>query len=301
MTKSIQFGRRSSADQVLAGIDLTGKRIIVTGCNSGLGYETMNAFAANGATVIGLARTIEAASRACAQASPVCIPVACDLTNFDSIVAALATIHGLAQPLDAIVANAGIANQPSLATHYGVELQFLTNHIGHFMLVNGLVDLLREGSGRIVLVSSAASITKAPIEGIMFDNLDGHRFYEPSTFYAQSKLASALYARELSRRLAGRGITVNSADPGAARTGMRKGLVARLFAKTAARAAATQAFLAASPETAGVTGEYWSNCRIAAGSALLQDTVLARRLWDVSQAILDRCHHIGDKPLQRAA
>lgn len=300
MMKSIQFGRRSSADQVLAGIDLTGKRIIVTGCNSGLGYESMNAFAANGASVIGLARTLEAASQACAQASPVCTPVACDLTNFDSIAAAIDTIHGLALPLDAIVANAGIANPPSLVAHYGVELQFLTNHIGHFMLVNGLVDVLRSGSGRIVLVSSGASLTGAlPVEGIMFDNLDGHRFYEPSTFYAQSKLANALYAKELSRRLVGRGITVNSADPGAARTAMRKGLIARLFAKAAPRAAATQALLAASPDAAGVTGEYWSNCRIAPGSALLQDTALARRLWDVSQAILDRHNHIGD--MQRAA
>ena len=95
MTKSIQFGRRSTADQVLAGIDLTGKHIIVTGCNSGLGFETMNAFAANGAAVIGLARTLEAASRACALASPACIPVACDLSNFDSIAAALDAIRRL--------------------------------------------------------------------------------------------------------------------------------------------------------------------------------------------------------------
>src|ERR1700689_715928 len=106
MTKSIQFGRRSTADHVLAGIDLTGKHILVTGCNSGLGLETMNAFAANGASVIGVARTLEAASRACTAASPACIPVGCDLSNFDSIAAALVTIRRLAIPLDAIVANA---------------------------------------------------------------------------------------------------------------------------------------------------------------------------------------------------
>src|SRR5579863_8299218 len=98
MMKSIQFGRRSTADHVLAGIDLTGKHIVVTGCNSGLGYETMNAFAANGAAVVGLARSFEAAAHACAQASPACIPVACDLSNFNSIAAALDTIRGLSMP-----------------------------------------------------------------------------------------------------------------------------------------------------------------------------------------------------------
>jgi len=301
MTKSIQFGRRSTADQVLAGIDLTGKHIIVTGCNSGLGGETMNALAANGASVIGLARTVEAASRACAQASPACIPVGCDLSNFDSIALALDTVRKFSVPLDAIVANAAAAKLASLETRYGVERQFLTNHLGHFMLVNGIADLLRDGSGRIVMVSSGASISQTRSECIMFDNLDGRQFYDSSIFYAQSKLANALYAKELSRRLAARGIAANSADPGAARTRIRKGFFTRLFAKTAAQAAATQALLAASPEASGVTGEYWSNCKIGQGNALLQDSVLARRLWDVSQEILDRARNSGNAALQRAA
>jgi WW domain-containing oxidoreductase len=301
MTKSIQFGRRSTADHVLAGIDLTGKHIVVTGCNSGLGLETMNAFAANGASVIGLARTLEAAAQACAEASPVCIPVGCDLSDFDSIAAALDTIRGLSSQLDAIVGNAAAVNLPSLQTRYGVERQFLTNHLGHFMLVNGIADLLRDGTARIVMVSSDASIGQTPSEGIMFDNLDGSQFYDPSTFYAQSKLANALYAKELSRRLAARGITANSADPGAARTRIRKGLLTRLFAKTAAQAAATQAFLAASPDASGITGEYWSNCKITEGNALLQDTALARRLWDVSQEVLDRQRRTAGATLQRAA
>jgi WW domain-containing oxidoreductase len=301
MTKSIQFGRRSTADHVLAGIDLTGKHILVTGCNSGLGLETMNAFAANGASVIGLARTLEAAARACKQASRDCTPVDCDLSNLDSIAAALDTIRGLSIPLDAIVANAAAANLPSLQTRYGVERQFLTNHLGHFMLVNGIADLLRDGSARIVMVSSGAGISQTPSEGIMFDNLDGSQFYDPAKFYAQSKLANALYAKELSRRLAARGIAANSADPGAARTRIRKGLFTRLFAKSAAQAAATQAFLAASPEVSGITGEYWSNCKIAQGNALLQDTALARRLWDVSQEILDRQRRVIGADLQRAA
>jgi WW domain-containing oxidoreductase len=248
-----------------------------------------------------VARTLGAASRACAEASPACIPVGCDLSNFDSIAAALVTIRRLAIPLDAIVANAATVNLPTLEIRYGVERQFLTNHLGHFMLVNGMADLLRDGSARIAMVSSGASIGQTPSEGIMFDNLDGRRFYDPATFYGQSKFANALYAKELSRRLAARGIAVNSADPGAARTRIRTGLFKRLFAKSAAQAAATQALLAASPAVSGITGEYWSNCQISQGNALLQDTALARRLWDVSQEILDRQHRLGSAALQRAA
>jgi NAD(P)-dependent dehydrogenase (short-subunit alcohol dehydrogenase family) len=301
MTKSVHFGRRSTADQVLAGIDLSGKRILVTGCNTGLGLETMNAFAANGATVIGLARSIQAATMSCSLASPLCIPVACDLTDLESVDAAVRTIRGMAGPLDAIVANAGVANLPSLDTRYGIEMHFLANHIGHFTLVNGVADLLRDNSARVVIVSSSAAIEQAPLEGIMFDNLDGHRFYDPSTFYGQSKLANALYAKELSRRLSSRGIAVNSVDPGAARTRINKGYFARLFAKSAAQAASTQALVAASPQVSGITGQYWSDCRIADGSPLLENVVLATRLWDVSDEIVTRRSSSGKQSLQRAA
>jgi WW domain-containing oxidoreductase len=299
--KNSEFGRRSTADHVLAGIDLTGKRMLVTGCNSGIGLEIMNAFAANGATVIGVARTLEDASQACTAASPRCIPIACDLANFDSIAAASAAVRGLKFPLDAIVANAGVGNLAALETRYGVEMQFLTNHIGHFMLVNGLVDLVRDGTGRIVTVSGSASVRAAPKEGIMFDNLDGRRFYEPAAFYAQSKLANALYAKELSRRLGSRGIAVNSVDPGAARTKLNPRFAARLFAKTAARAAATPALLAANPQASGITGEYWRDCKISEGNALLMDAALAGRLWNVSQLILDRRQEHRDLTMQQAA
>ena len=301
MNKSIQFGRRSTADHVLAGIDLSGKRLVVTGCNTGLGVETMNAFAANGATVIGLARTIEAATRACAQASPLCVPVACDLADLESVDAAAGAIRASAGFLDAIVTNAGVANLDSLRTRYGVEMHFLINHVGHFALINGLTDLLRDETGRIVIVSGDAGIRHAPSEGIMFDNLDGRRFYESSMFYGQSKLANALHAKELSRRLSNRGIVVNAADPGRARTRMTNGFFARLLAKTPARASATQAWLAASPQAAGISGCYWLDGKIIQGSPLLADTVLARRLWDVSEEIAARRAARREPSLQQAA
>ena len=290
------FGSRSTADQVLAGVDLTGKHFVVTGCNSGIGFETMNSLASNGAHVIGLARSQPAAASACERAGPSCRPVACDLADLESVESAASTIRALDLPLDAIVANAGIANLPTLQTRYGVEMQFLVNHIGHFALVNRLSDIVRNGTGRIVIVSSDASIHRAPAEGIMFDNLDGHRSYQPLSFYAQSKLAVALYAKELSKRLQGRGISVNSVHPGATKgTRLNKYLrgpltlalaLAKLFMRNAQRGAATQALLAASPRVAGITGEYWANCQIAQGHHLLTDSALAKRLWDVSEHIV---------------
>jgi WW domain-containing oxidoreductase len=311
MTKSIQFGARSTADQVLAGIDLSGKRIVVTGCNSGIGFETMSALAANGAQVIGLARSAADAEAACRNAGPSCTPVACDLADLGSVAAAAGAIRALNPSLDAVVANAGIANLPTLQTKYGVEMQFLVNHIGHFALVNQIHDLVRNGTGRIVIVSSSAAIHQAPAEGIMFDNLDGRRFYEPSAFYGQSKLANALFAKELSRRLSARGIAVNSLHPGATRsTRLNRNLTlplrivlsaARWFMKSAPRGAATQALLAAHPGIAGVSGEYWTNCRIAAGSPLLEDALLARHLWEVSEDIVARHSPRPVKSLREAA
>lgn len=310
MVKSIPFGARSTADKVLAGIDLTGRRFVVTGCNSGIGFETMSALCANGAQVLGLARSLRDAEIACAKAGPSCTPVGCDLADLDSIAAAAGMIRALEVPLDAIVANAGIANLPALETRYGVEMQFLVNHIGHFALVNDLSSLVRNGTGRIVIVSSSASINQAPAEGIMFDNLDGHRFYKPFTFYGQSKLANALFAKELSRRLGARGIAVNSLHPGATKgTGLNKNLslpltiassAARLFMRSAPRGAATQALLAANPSVSGITGEFWSNCQIAKGNPLLEDVSLAKRLWEVSDAIVAR-HSTSAAKLREAA
>ena len=123
----------------------------------------------------------------------------------------------------------------------------------------------------------------------MFDNLDGYRFYDPMTFYGQAKLAAALYAKELSRRLRRRAIAVNSLNAGAANgTGLRLRSRMQLFMKSAGQRAATAALLAASPSVTGITGEYWSDCQVAAGNPLLNDSELAKRLWQVSMQIVQR-------------
>jgi WW domain-containing oxidoreductase len=294
--RTIRHGPRATADQVLAGIDLTRKYFLVTGCNSGIGFETMKALAANGAHVIGLARSFASAKNACEKVGRHATPVACDLADLASVDTAVRTIRDLDVPLDALVANAGVAIPPTLQIRYGIELQFLVNHIGHFFLINQLVDLVRNGSGRIILVASRASITDVPPQGIMFDNLDGHRSYKPLQFFGQSKLAVALYAKELSHRLRARRIAVNSLHPGATRgTGLYRNfamskrmaiLAAQLFAKSTSQGGATQVFLAGSPQVAGITGEYWSNGQIVSGNPLLSDRDLSRRLWKVSEQII---------------
>jgi WW domain-containing oxidoreductase len=296
MASSIPYGPRSTANQVLAGVDLTRKWILVTGCDEEIGLETMNALAANGAHVFGLANSLSGAKSACEQVGPRATPVVCDLADLDSVAAAAEVIRGLHVSLDAIVANAEVAIPPTLRTRYGIELQFLSNHIGHFALLNQLLDLVRNGTGRIVIVSSSASVMQAPPEGIMFDNLDGHRSYDPMTFYGQSKFAVELYAKELSCRLRRRTIAVNSL--GATKgTDVRKDLLlplrvvrstVRQFMKSVGQRAATGALLAASPRVAGITGEYWSDCQVAKGNPLLDDGDLAQRLWQVSMQIVAR-------------
>jgi WW domain-containing oxidoreductase len=296
MIESIPFGPRSTADDVLAGLDLSARTILVTGCNSGLGFETFRALAARGAHVVGLAKSREAARFACERVRGSSTPIGCDLANLDSVKAARYAILKLGRSLDAIVANAGIMGSKRLQVRDGVELQFLVNHIGHFALVNGLIGIVPDQTGRVVIVSSSASIQQAPKEGILFDNLDGHRSYKPFSFYGQSKLACALFAKELSRRLAPRGIAVNSLHPGAVGgTRLNRGLkfplsavlrIARYFLKTVPQGAATQALLAASPLVEGISGEYWVDCRIGDGSKFLHDRAMAERLWTTSERIV---------------
>jgi WW domain-containing oxidoreductase len=226
------------------------------------------------------------------------VPIGCDLTDLGSVAHAIEAVRKFGAPLDAIVTNAGIAAPSSLRVRYGVELQFLVNHVAHFLLVTSLLDLVPDSTGRIVIGSSSSSIQQAPKEGIMFDNLDGHRFYKPFVFYGQSKFATALFAKELSRRVKDRGICVNSAHPGATRgTNLNSGLPipmkailkgAQWFMKTPAQGAATQCLLAASLAVGHVSGEYWADCQIAKGNPLLTDEGLATRLWETSEQIIAR-------------
>src|SRR5450755_3113924 len=226
------FGYGSTAEQVTDGISLAGKTILVTGCNSGIGLESMRVLAMRGATVIGTGRSVEKAKAACDSIVGGAIPLACELSDPASVRACIASIKNRKIKLDSIIANAGIMALPKLETFFGYEAQFFTNHIGHFILVTGLLGDLAEDC-RVVMVSSDAHL-RAPKEGIAFDNLDGAKRYTPFEAYGQSKIANLLFAKELARKFAGTKKTANAIHPGVIKTNlarsMKNPLVAVVFA-----------------------------------------------------------------------
>jgi NAD(P)-dependent dehydrogenase (short-subunit alcohol dehydrogenase family) len=289
------FGYGTTAEEVTAGIDLRGRTMLVTGCTSGLGLETARVLALRGARVIGTARTEAKARAACAGLAGETLPLACELSDPASVRACASAVKKTGATLDALICNAGIMALPELTQAQGCELQFFTNHIGHFMLVTGLLDRLA-AAGRVVVVSSDAH-QRAPREGIELDNLSGARGYAPWKAYGQSKLANILFTKELARRLGdGGGQTANTLHPGVIATNLSRSIpaVARaalrigapLLLKTIAQGAATSCYLATNPAVAGVTGEYFADCNPAQPSAIAGDAGLAARLWEASERIV---------------
>jgi len=206
------FGYSSTAEDVAKDLSLTGKVILVTGCTSGLGEETCRVLSLRGALVLGTARTQEAATKARAKLPNKGMGYACELSDPTSVKNCILQIKRDGHRLDAIICNAGIMALPALQQAHGYELQFFTNHIGHFMLVTGLLDVLSD-TGRVVMLSSSAH-AQAPKAGIQFDNLSGERGYRPWGNYGQSKLANLLFAKELQRRFAGSNQTAYAVHPG---------------------------------------------------------------------------------------
>jgi WW domain-containing oxidoreductase len=288
------FGYSSTAEDVTAGHWLGGKSILVTGCNSGLGLETMRVLTLRGAHVIGTARTKAKADEAARQVGGATTTFACELADPRSVRACVAAIRQGGYRLDGIIANAGIMALPKLETAYGYELQFFTNHIGHFMLVTGLLGSLAP-DGRVVMLSSSLH-QSAPAGGIAFDNLDGKQGYSPWTFYGQSKMANLLFAKELARRFKGGKQTAYAVHPGVIRTNLSRSMsplmqgifnsVGGLFTKTIPEGAATETFCAANPAAVPLSGEYFADCNVAKCRADGNDPALAKKLWDRSEAIV---------------
>ncbi len=289
------FGKRSTAEGVTDGIDLAGKTVVITGVNSGLGLESMKVLARRGAHVIGLARTKEKAESACDKVQGEATGVACELSDLNSVVAAARTIAALGKPIDVLMTNAGIMMPTDLSTAHGVEMQFATNHLGHFVLVHHLLEQVKAAqNGRIVILSSAAH-TWAPTGGIEFDNLDASKGYSPMKCYGQSKLANLLHARKLAADLQGSGVTVNALHPGVIQTNLGRdnrsllmplvGLLAKPFMKSIPQGAATQCYVATHPDLDGVSGEYFSDCKLARSSAWGRDMELAAQLWEETERL----------------
>jgi NAD(P)-dependent dehydrogenase (short-subunit alcohol dehydrogenase family) len=297
------FGAQSTASEVIAGVDLTGRRAVVTGGAAGLGRETARALASAGADVTIAARSLDAANIAAREirvqtGNPKVQGAVLDLADLASVTEFVKAWTG---PLDILVDNAGIMATPERRTPEGRELQFATNHLGHFALTVGLHDALKAaGSARVVVLSSVGHVN-GPVR---FDDLDFTKDpYDPWLAYAQSKTANILFAVEAARRWAGDGIAVNALNPGRiTETSLGRHLTAPpasfdpsgktgVSVKNIAQGAATSVLLAASPLVEGVTGKYFEDCQEAvpftpgvrrgvAGYAI--DPGNARRLWDVS-------------------
>jgi len=297
------FNAQSTADDVIAGVGLTGRRAIVTGAAGGLGREAARALAAAGAEVTIATRNVEAAAVAAAEiaedtGNSGVHAAHLDLADLGSVAEFVKNWTG---PLHILVANAGVMASPERRTPEGRELQFATNHLGHFALAVGLHDALAAADGARVVVLSSVGHVNGPVR---FDDLDFTKDpYDPWLAYAQSKTANVLFAVEAARRWADDGIAVNALNPGRIwETNLGRYIetpppsfdpsgTSGVSEKSIAQGAATSVLLAASPLVDGVTGRYFEDCQEAephvpgvrrgvADYAL--DPGNARRLWEVS-------------------
>jgi NAD(P)-dependent dehydrogenase (short-subunit alcohol dehydrogenase family) len=290
------FGKNSTAEQVTAGLDLSGKTALVTGCNSGIGHETMRVLALRGAHVLGGARTAEKAEAACAGVAGQTTPLVIELTDFAGIAAAADQVKAMGQPVDMLICNAGVMEIQELEQVNGIEKQFVVNHLGHFVLVNQLLDQVRSApQGRIVNVSSGSATRITPEEGIEFDNLSGESGYDPGRAYGQSKLANVLFTLELARRLKDTRATANAVRPGVIATNLGRHLpqwqvwalktIGKPFTKTIEQGAATTCYVATAPALDKVSGIFFEHCNPHRPGGHTEDTEMAARLWTVSEQL----------------
>jgi NAD(P)-dependent dehydrogenase (short-subunit alcohol dehydrogenase family) len=306
------FGWSSTAAEVVEGIDLGGRRAIVTGGSSGIGIETARALASAGAEVTLAVRDTAAGERVAADITATTGNAGVrvgrlDLADQRSVAAFAAAWEG---PLHVLVGNAGVMHLPGLQlSPQGVEQQLATNHLGHFALALGLHDALAAEGARIVSLSSVGHLASP----VVFDDLDFHRrAYDPAVAYGQSKTANALFAVEANRRFSGDGITANAVHPGAIldtnlTRHMDQAVLAGLVEsgtytfKTREQGAATSVLVATWPGLDGIGGRYFEDCNeavvvdpgdLSAGrfgvAPYALDPEAAARLWTVSLDLLGR-------------
>jgi len=298
------YSGQTTADEIVSGLDLPGQRMIITGGASGIGVQTATSLARTGAEVTLAVRDAKAGEQVAEQVIDATgnkhiLVAALDLADQASV---RSFVSGWDGPLHVLINNAGLMAAPLMRTPEGWEMQFATNHLGHFALATGLHRALASaGAARIVSVSSSAHLGS----GIVFDDIHFRvRPYDPWAAYAQSKTANVLFAVEGTRQWADDGIFVNALMPGAIRTGLQRYVsdeeLDRMRAATGSRqvswktpqqGAATSVLLAVSPLLAGIGGRYFEDCNEAlpnepgtrrgvAAHAL--DPEAAARLWQVS-------------------
>jgi NAD(P)-dependent dehydrogenase (short-subunit alcohol dehydrogenase family) len=280
------FGATSTTDEVLAGVDLSGKRVLVTGVSAGLGVETARVLAAHGAEVIGAARDLAKAERATADVRAQAANggsfslVELDLAYLKSVRACADALVAEGRPFDVVIANAGVMRTPFGHTADGFETQFGTNHLGHFVLVNRIASLIAPG-GRLVNVSSSGhAYSDVNLGDPNFERTP----YDPMLAYGRSKTANILFAVEFDRRHRSRGVRATALHPGGIRTELARHtqpgeLEARLAQinaqlaaqgkppfqfKTVPQGAATSVWAAFVASADQVGGHYCEDCRVSA-------------------------------------
>jgi NAD(P)-dependent dehydrogenase (short-subunit alcohol dehydrogenase family) len=288
MTNTLQatrFGATSTTDEVLSGVNLKGKRFLVTGVSAGLGVETARSLVAHGAQVVGAARDLNKATAATQQVKKDAAAnggsfelVELDLANLKSVRACADALLAKGQPFDVVIANAGVMATPFGHTADGFETQFGTNHLGHFVLVNRIASLIRDG-GRLINLSSA---------GHRYSNVDlndpnfEHTPYEPFVAYGRSKTANILLAVAFDKRHRDRGVRAAAVHPGGIRTelgryaepGRIEKLVEEINRQLAAQGkgpfqwksipqgAATSVWAAVVAPASEIGGQYCENCHV---------------------------------------
>jgi len=318
-----KLGATSTTDEVLSGVDLHGKRILVTGVSAGLGVETARALAARGAQVIGAARDLQKAEQVLAGARREAAAagggielVELDLASLKSVRAATDKLQDAGRPLDVIIANAGVMATPFGKTADGFETQFGTNHLGHFVLVNRLASLLSSGARVIVLASSGHRFANVDFEDPGFE----HTPYDPFVAYGRAKTANVLFALAFDQRHRARGVRAAAVHPGGIQTelarhmdqgqltGMLEQINRQLAAqgqgpfqfKTVPQGAATSVWAAVVASAEEIGGKYCENCHVSQvvaddvvitpisegvrGYAL--DAARAEALWRKSEAMV---------------
>ena len=267
------FGAQSTTDDVLEGINLTGKRILVTGASAGLGVETLRALKAHGATVVGAARDLDKARGALGKVGVRDIDlVQVDLASLASVRKAADEVVARGQKFDVIIGNAGVMACPQGETADGFETQFGTNHLGHFVFINRLAPLLNT-PGRVVMLSSSGHrISDVSIDDPNFETTP----YSPWPAYGRAKTANVLYAVGLDKRLKGRGIRATAVHPGGIQTELGRHLtqeaIQELMAmrgpdaakyKSIPQGAATSVWCAAVAQADAIGARFCEDCNVA--------------------------------------
>jgi len=290
------FGAKSTTDEVLSGVDLHGKRALITGVSAGLGIETARALVAHGADVMGMARDLRKAEKATVEVQETAAKsggsfevVELDLADLRSVHACANSLVSRGNKFDVVIANAGVMATPQWRTEDGFDMQFGTNHLGHFLLTNRIASLIR-GGGRVVSLSSSGHrYAKVDLNDPNFD----HTEYQPFLAYGRSKTANILFAVEFDRRHKHRGVRATAVHPGVIPTELSRHMSSesieqfvetanKMLAeqgqppmeyKTLSQGAATSVWAGIVASGDEVGGKYCENCHVA--SPVADDAAIA--------------------------